>query len=522
MPLKGRDDAISLTSFNPFSEEDENDQSSYALVTSLFSKVKNSLASIPLTSNPTSPPPTSTNLPTNDARRPSGTISPPSRPPLTERPHSLTVVASHPAPPVVYLNPAISELPSFNAEYDRYSPQAGIHFPALDPSNEGYHHLYAGAIPGFPIPDDARSIRTSVSMPKPNRSISKVIRKIRGEGVLYSRLIFVSILIIFMLGLSRDYWMDDEKCKECSDCQSVFTAWRRKHHCRICGQIFCSRCASNIIKGAKFGQDGMIRVCNLCLEKLEKGGEDDDEDDRRSIASNMTMPFISYPYEQHLPPHIFGRLDESNYLSSIAEKRRHISFGSDDGSHPSRPLTPGDEEDFDEATIDMPAPFRRALSDEDKDSAVAESYVPSPSIEMAKKAVAFPSTGSPSDPAKSSIQFPGSSPETLAASSVGSPHRMSYIRSRVNSYAETEMPAPTPFLRSRVQSRLSDSYDVSEPAWRMRRESTACVTPFLLLVVEILTMTSSQICAGIECAVDVSSEDYAEAVIDEGEHLQCP
>jgi rRNA maturation endonuclease Nob1 len=36
-------------------------------------------------------------------------------------------------------------------------------------------------------------------------------------------------------GLSREYWMDDELCKECYDCKSVFTAWRRKHHCRICG-----------------------------------------------------------------------------------------------------------------------------------------------------------------------------------------------------------------------------------------------------------------------------------------------
>jgi 1-phosphatidylinositol-3-phosphate 5-kinase len=29
--------------------------------------------------------------------------------------------------------------------------------------------------------------------------------------------------------------MDDDSCKECYDCKSVFTTWRRKHHCRICG-----------------------------------------------------------------------------------------------------------------------------------------------------------------------------------------------------------------------------------------------------------------------------------------------
>src|SRR5258706_9750614 len=42
------------------------------------------------------------------------------------------------------------------------------------------------------------------------------------------------------LGLSKDYWMDDELCKECYDCKSVFTAWRRKHHCRICGKFTSS------------------------------------------------------------------------------------------------------------------------------------------------------------------------------------------------------------------------------------------------------------------------------------------
>jgi hypothetical protein len=111
------------------------------------------------------------------------------------------------------------------------------------------------AVPGFSIADDVRSIRTvdipaAYSAPSGggvtgmssreydrrknnnnNPSVTKIIRRLRGEG------------------LSKTYWMADENCKECYDCKSVFTTWRRKHHCRICGQIFCSRCAPNIIKG---------------------------------------------------------------------------------------------------------------------------------------------------------------------------------------------------------------------------------------------------------------------------------
>lgn len=111
------------------------------------------------------------------------------------------------------------------------------------------------AVPGFSIADDVRSIRT-IDIPSAtygtsaggvasglssrehdrrqnnsNPSVTKIIRRLRGEG------------------LSKTYWMADENCKECYDCKSVFTTWRRKHHCRICGQIFCSRCAPNIIKG---------------------------------------------------------------------------------------------------------------------------------------------------------------------------------------------------------------------------------------------------------------------------------
>lgn len=60
--------------------------------------------------------------------------------------------------------------------------------------------------------------------------------------------------------------MQDDKVRECYDCKLPFTAFRRKHHCRICGQIFCYKCASSIIPGDRFGYSGYMRVCNLCLK----------------------------------------------------------------------------------------------------------------------------------------------------------------------------------------------------------------------------------------------------------------
>ena len=166
-----KEDTVSLTSFNPFSEEDEHDQSSYAIVTSLFSKVKNSLTNI----NPTPQPPLP-NPPQESQRKPSSTVS--TRPSLPERPNSLSVLPSNPAPPLVSLTPVVSEVQIFNPEYDaRHTSSYSPHESFWEQSAP-----YATSIPGFPIPDDARSIRTSTSVPK-SKSVSKVIRKIRGDGV---------------------------------------------------------------------------------------------------------------------------------------------------------------------------------------------------------------------------------------------------------------------------------------------------------------------------------------------------
>jgi hypothetical protein len=65
---------------------------------------------------------------------------------------------------------------------------------------------------------DARSIRSFSSGHQKGNSLTKVIRRLRGEGV------------------NKDYWMADENAKECFGCSASFFVFRRKHHCRICGK----------------------------------------------------------------------------------------------------------------------------------------------------------------------------------------------------------------------------------------------------------------------------------------------
>ncbi|AEO70229.1 uncharacterized protein THITE_2121365 [Thermothielavioides terrestris NRRL 8126] len=81
--------------------------------------------------------------------------------------------------------------------------------------------------------------------------------------------------------LSKEFWMADETCKECFLCGTPFTAFRRKHHCRICGCIFDSKCTSNI-SGQKIGVPGTLRVCKTCLDVINRrydSGSDDSADE---------------------------------------------------------------------------------------------------------------------------------------------------------------------------------------------------------------------------------------------------
>ncbi|CAF3552282.1 unnamed protein product [Rotaria socialis] len=77
-------------------------------------------------------------------------------------------------------------------------------------------------------------------------------------------------------GLERNpnqtkHWMPDSAGKECYDCQEKFTPFRRRHHCRICGLLFCSRCCSYEPQAKLAGySESNIRLCSYCSSTLLK------------------------------------------------------------------------------------------------------------------------------------------------------------------------------------------------------------------------------------------------------------
>ncbi|PIN21252.1 Phosphatidylinositol-4-phosphate 5-kinase [Handroanthus impetiginosus] len=77
--------------------------------------------------------------------------------------------------------------------------------------------------------------------------------------------------------VSRDFWMPDQSCRVCYECDSQFTLLNRRHHCRLCGRIFCVKCTSNWIPipstepRTALEEWDKIRVCNYCFKQWQQG-----------------------------------------------------------------------------------------------------------------------------------------------------------------------------------------------------------------------------------------------------------
>ena len=64
-------------------------------------------------------------------------------------------------------------------------------------------------------------------------------------------------------------WVDDNAVISCYTCKFRFSFYTRKHHCRVCGRIFCYQCSSN-----KIVVPESLQINPSSLQKSEKNKED--------------------------------------------------------------------------------------------------------------------------------------------------------------------------------------------------------------------------------------------------------
>jgi hypothetical protein len=67
-------------------------------------------------------------------------------------------------------------------------------------------------------------------------------------------------------GQNPNQWIPDSQAISCATCFRNFT-WRlRKHHCRLCGQVFCNKCSGETTARIDNGAAQKVRLCTKCNE----------------------------------------------------------------------------------------------------------------------------------------------------------------------------------------------------------------------------------------------------------------
>ncbi|XP_045153556.1 FYVE and coiled-coil domain-containing protein 1 isoform X2 [Echinops telfairi] len=94
----------------------------------------------------------------------------------------------------------------------------------------------------------------------------RLIELLRDKDALWQK----SDALEFQQKLSaEERWLGDTEASHCLDCKREFSWMVRRHHCRVCGRIFCYYCCNNYVLCKHSGKKE--RCCRACFRKLNEG-----------------------------------------------------------------------------------------------------------------------------------------------------------------------------------------------------------------------------------------------------------
>uniref|UniRef100_A0A9J8CPR6 FYVE and coiled-coil domain-containing protein 1 n=1 Tax=Cyprinus carpio carpio TaxID=630221 RepID=A0A9J8CPR6_CYPCA len=89
------------------------------------------------------------------------------------------------------------------------------------------------------------------------------------------------------LRAEEQWWLVDKEATHCLGCQGQFTWWLRRHHCRLCGRIFCYYCSNNYVMTKTSKKERCCQECytqhNAVVERFTKA-------ELNSLSENQPPP----------------------------------------------------------------------------------------------------------------------------------------------------------------------------------------------------------------------------------------
>ena len=108
--------------------------------------------------------------------------------------------------------------------------------------------------------------------------------------------------------LDKKLWVPDEHVQNCYNCgEKFFSLLNRKHHCRVCGNIFCKSCLESFWEITIYEEKKELKVCSYCQEKkgelndiLKKNLVEYRNDKGNKIFETKTWDYVkNKKYEQN-------------------------------------------------------------------------------------------------------------------------------------------------------------------------------------------------------------------------------
>ncbi|OWZ16127.1 hypothetical protein PHMEG_00010124 [Phytophthora megakarya] len=136
----------------------------------------------------------------------------------------------------------------------------------------------------------------------------------RLEEVLTSRRLSQSLLV------NAPHWVHNRERLGCRICDAKFGLSRRRHHCRLCGEICCSECCPKMDVALPDVGSTSVRVCIGCVQKRRKSCESVGASSSASMMVSTLSPTKSASLVTPPPGHPALRSASSSpsdyYLSS--------------------------------------------------------------------------------------------------------------------------------------------------------------------------------------------------------------